>query len=948
MTTQTCARAAFKAQWTRWISPAITGVLALLIVTAVSTPAAAQAGSGAATLQGEVLGPDGRPIANGAVSVVNNDTGYERMIITDERGRYVASSIPVGSYAIEVFASDFSRARRDQVRLAVGQIATVDFSLQLANFIETIIVTGPSQLVDTTSTHVGGIVTPDDIDSLPLNGRNFLDLALLSPNVSRTNTRNSDRFAETSAVPGTGISIAGQRSLSNTFVVDGLSANDDAAALVGTYYGEEVIREFRVITSGGSAEFGRALAGAVSIVTQSGTNAFRGRAYGFFRDDKFDEANALATTKDPFTQRQYGFSFGGPLVQDRTFWFANVERTQQDKTGYVTISQTAVDGINTAFDNFGYRGPRAETGAFPTGYHTLNIFNRVDHQLGDEGSRLEFRHNMYDMSSPNSRGAGGLNAVSRGVRLDNLDHTVGMTLQTALSSSTINDTRVQYMRSRLAAPVNDTVGPAVLVSGAANIGTSSFNPTARDIDALQATNTLAVLKGSHQLKTGVDFLYDRVTIAFPGLANGQYSFSSVANLQTRRYTTFQQAFGEFSILQANPNLGVFAQDEWHPRTGLTLNLGVRYDLQLLPSEAVKLDDNNISPRLGVAWAITPHSVIRASGGIYYDRTPLRATSNALLRDGVKFKTASVAFGQAGAPVFPAILPSLPTDVRTAIFAIDPEAQNARSEQASVQIEQGIGQFATATAGYSRLRGRQILMLRNVNVPTLTTAQANAIGDRNLGRPNPNFGNISRYEPIGDSWFQGFTASFGTRNTSWSSARVSYTLSKSEDTAGNNFFSTPQDNSDVAAERGPSDQDQRHRLVVSGTLGGHSGMTTSTAMAGFQFGWVASWATGVPFTAVTGNDRNNDTTVNDRPVGVGRNSERQPSTATVDLRLSRSFSIGSRQRLEAMLEAFNVFNRANVIAVNPTFGTGATPVATFGQTTIMNDPRQLQLGLRWNF
>jgi hypothetical protein len=230
------------------------------------------------------------------------------------------------------------------------------------------------------------------------------------------------------------------------------------------------------------------------------------------------------------------------------------------------------------------------------------------------------------------------------------------------------------------------------------------------------------------------------------------------------------------------------------------------------------------------------------------------------------------------------------------------------------------------------------MSRNINVPTLTVAEANLRGVANLGRPNPNFGNISQYQSIGDSWFNGLTLSLATRNATWGTARVSYTLSETLDDAGNAFFQTPQDNFNILGDKGPSDNDQRHRLVVSGT----------THVGGFQLGYVLSYATGVPFNPVTGNDRNNDTTVNDRPEGVGRNSARQPATSSFDWRVSRAIALHGRQRIEAMAEAFNLLNHGNVINVNNTFGTGTTPNATFGQPTVFGDPRQIQVGVRWSF
>jgi hypothetical protein len=241
------------------------------------------------------------------------------------------------------------------------------------------------------------------------------------------------------------------------------------------------------------------------------------------------------------------------------------------------------------------------------------------------------------------------------------------------------------------------------------------------------------------------------------------------------------------------------------------------------------------------------------------------------------------------------------------------------------------------------------MSRNINVPTLTAAQAAALGVPNLGRPNPNFANISRFEAIGDSWFNGLTLSLAVRRGSWGMLRVSYALSKSEDTSGNAFFSQPQDANDIAAEKGPSDNDQRHRVTVSGAIGdGPDAGRFARALAGVQIGYLFWYATGVPFNVQTGNDWNNDTNVNDRPAGVGRNSARQPGTTSFDLRVSRAFAPRGGQQIEAMIEFFNLFNHMNVVVVNNTFGTGATPSASFGMPTVAGDPRQVQLGMRWSF
>ena len=410
---------------------------ALLFGIALSSPASAGQTAASATVTGIVRDASDAVVPGVTVALRNHETNQLQKTVTDAGGRFRLLYLPVGDYHLSVEAPGFAPVTVN-LTLRVGEAIDVPIALTPARVSEAVDVAAPAPIVEVGRTQVADRITPQEVDALPLNGRNYLDLALLAPNVSRTNTRSNDRFAETSAVPGTGISVAGQRNLGNSFLVDGLSANDDAADLAGAYYGEEVIREFQVVTSGGVAEFGRASAGTISIVTKSGTNHLLGRAYGFFRDDALDARNPLAASKDPLTQRQYGLTLGGPVVRDRTFWFANVERTEQHKTGIVTITPGNVAAINQAFDAFGYGGPRVGTGPFPTGYDTTNLFGRVDHQA-TPGTRVELRYSLYDVGSQNARGVGGLSDVSRGTRLDDRDQTAAINLLSSGSSTLTSD-----------------------------------------------------------------------------------------------------------------------------------------------------------------------------------------------------------------------------------------------------------------------------------------------------------------------------------------------------------------------------------------------------------------------------------------------------------------------------------------------------------------------------
>jgi hypothetical protein len=904
-----------------------------------------------ATLSGRVEDANGAGLGGAQITIRNLENNQQRIAESDAAGNYRFSYLAVGTYQLTVEHEGFASIK-EQLTLTVGQALDVPLKLTVASLAASVHITTDVPVIETARTQVSDTIVSREIDELPLNGRNYLDLALLAPAVSRANTGSPQRFAETSAVQGTGLSIAGQRNLNNSFIIDGVSANDDAADLAGTFYSQEVIREFQVVTSGGIAEFGRASSGVVNILTHSGTNDWRARLYGFFRNQRFDARNPLALRKDPLTQAQYGASTGGPLRRDRTFLFANFEQTRRNDSNVITIAPSSIALINNRLNATNYRGPRIETGLVPGGFDSTNFFARIDHKL-NAANLFSARYSFYDITALNSRNVGGLNSVSRGTSLGNRDQTLAAGNVTTLSSRSINEARFQFTRSRLSAPVNDDVGPGVNINGVASFGTATFSPTKRDINLLEIVDNISTSRGAHSIKVGADFLYNRVDIHFPGALQGVYTFTSLANFTSGNYSSFQQAFGAPSQFQSNPNAGFFVQDEWKPRSDLTINAGLRYDAQFLP-DPIRTDTNNFAPRIGLAYApLDRKTIFRASFGIYFDRIPLRATSNALQRDGSKYVVVQLSPTQAGAPVFPNSLAGQPSNLLTKpnVTRIDPEVENSYSEQANLQVERELNSSAAVSIGYLHLRGLHLILSRNVNVPTLSAQQAQAAGVPNLGRPDPNVGNVGRFESSGDSYYDALVVSFRKQAARWAGVRVSYTFSKSIDNAGNFFFSTPQNNFDLRDERGPSDNDQRHRLTVSGSFevpGKVQPDNWRRALRGFQFNYIFSYASPLPFNILTGNDRNFDTNFNDRPAGTGRNSGRGFNFASLDLRLSRKFRFDERFELETIAEGFNVLNHANLQLPNNTFGTAQTPLATFGRPTAAGDPRQIQFGLRLSF
>ena len=396
-----------------------------------------------ASISGRVTDPSGGVVAGAQVTARQTDTNLTGEATTDGEGRFRFPYLKVGPYEITVRQAGFADATH-QLTLTVASAFELPVSLALATLENVVSVTAPAIVIEAARSQIAGTISQTEVQNLPLNGRNFLDLALLVPGVSPPNVGGTQLFAETSAVAGAGISVGSQRNFSNNFIVDGLSANDDAAGLSGIPYGVDAVDQFQVVTSGGQAELGRALGGYINVLTKSGTNAAHGDVYDFVRDDRFNAPNALTITPAnpsgttlPMTQKQYGASLGGPIVRDRTFYFSNVEQRKLDQSGLVTISPPSVSVINARLAAVGYPGSPIATGVYANPVHSINFLGKVDHQVNGR-DQFTVRYSLYDVTSSNSRGAGALNAPSASAGLDNIDQTIAVSNTVTLSPRTVN------------------------------------------------------------------------------------------------------------------------------------------------------------------------------------------------------------------------------------------------------------------------------------------------------------------------------------------------------------------------------------------------------------------------------------------------------------------------------------------------------------------------------
>ncbi len=570
-------------------------------------------------------------------------------------------------------------------------------------------VTADATLLEAARSQITATVTEAEVRNLPLNGRNVLDLALLAPGVSPTNVGGGTQlFAETSAVPGVGISVGSQRNLSNNFIVDGLSANDDAAGLSGISYGADAVDQFQVVTSGGQAELGRALGGYISVVTRSGTNLLRGDVYGFFRDDRFNAPNPLLdprliqNRKLPMHQSQFGFSAGGPVAKDRTFFFSNVEARRLDQSGLVDDFRPGTSRRSThALPRSATAGRRSQPASMRARSTPRTCSGKIDHQLSAQ-DHLTLRYSLYDVASAElaRRGRDGRAIGVGGCRQSRPDDRRRERAGVVVAERARDAGAIRPQRSRRAACRSDRTirehsGRRVVRDAVEQ----PDRPREHDVPGRRqplAPGRRARAQGGrgHSLQRPHDYV-SRERCAAP-TPSRRSRISWPASTTT---PDLPRPSATRSSAQTNPNVGIYVQDEWRVGSRVTLNAGLRYDLQYLETIATDTRQRLAARRrrlvaAGVAADAGPRAAPDGSTiACRCGRSPTRCSrrgTRPICRSSGRLPV-SLSPAQAGAPVFPNILPAVvPTVTLVNLTTIDRRLQNAYSNQASVEVEQQLG------------------------------------------------------------------------------------------------------------------------------------------------------------------------------------------------------------------------------------------------------------------
>ena len=904
---------------------------AVLVFAAIgNVPAAAQTSQ--SEIRGTVVDQSGGGLPGVTVTATHVDTGTVRTAVTSETGVFLMPALPVGLYRVNLELAGFTSVIRENLRLEVGQSALLNFTMRLATVEETVTVTGEAPLVDSQRSELAGRISAGQVQDLPLNGRNWLDLVALVPG-ARGN-------------PGTVRAGFAGGDMAK-YQVDGIDVSGTCCGGSNQGYSQENIQEFEVITNRYDAEYGRAAGVVINAVTKSGTNSIRGSAFTFLRDsDLGDAPNFFTNTVQPFLEKQNGVNVGGPIKRDRAFFFASYEYQRRavtaiPRTGFAAIDVPASNDI---------------TRHYTTG--------RVDMGLGQQ-HRVFARASKYDWEQLN-QSVGERTALSGGNSRPskNTDLSVGHTW--VVSNRMVHEVRAGFSKIDNKLISNSTLPrhefPSIIIGSPTNSPQwwTEFNS--------QINNSLSYFipswYGEHTLKAGVQFFQPDYDGAFPSAEPWAASYTFSADPRDPNDPSTYPAPTRFSIVLGDPSYhilnntyGAFFKDDWVVSPKLTLNLGFRYDVELgtvntdlqNPIEPGKKqgDYNNIAPRLGFAYDLNGNgrTVIRGGWGRNFDKVLLNISSNerrSLLFQFTSYSVLNPSYtNPLGGITFEQIKSqNLPRD----ITVIANDYKTPTQDQVSIGIAHQLGPRASVqmdyihTEGFNEPRARRVNFFEDpvTHLPIHPTRSGR-------GRPYPQFNEITRYETTAGSEYDGWQFGFQGRGIGpeWARTEVSgsYTLSWTYSDHESNRFDGVNNPFNLADEWSFSASDQRHRFVTNASTLLPYGFQMSTIFFAGSKRPINTRTTLDPFGS--GQGRWLDAT----GATVGRNSERTAKNDyKLDLRVTKSFNVTNRIRLQGIVEGFNILNTRNMTNYNGVV-TASTYLQPASSTDTFYQPRQLQFALR---
>jgi Carboxypeptidase regulatory-like domain/TonB dependent receptor-like, beta-barrel len=905
----------------------------LLVLCALLLPGAASLGNVAeaqttATISGTVEDANLGVLPGVAVTATNAATGLSRSTLTGAEGRYVLAALPPGVYDVRAELAGFKPHVRRGVDVAVAQTVVINVTLQLGDVEIRDEVVGVPPLVNTSSSELSYLVASDTIERLPLNGRNYTDLALLQPGVLAFPHRDGGSVV----AHGLGMSVNGQDPRSNVYLLDGTLQNDftngPAGSAAGTALGMETVREFRVETNAYSAEFGRNSGGQINVLTKSGTNRFSGSAYEYHRNEALDARNYFDSLGKPdFQRNQFGGSLGGPIVASRAFFFvgyeALIERLGKtistvvpDDNARQGILPTGNVGVNSAVAPFLNEYPRSNGPVLGQGLAVFNfpfdqrldqnfVQGRIDYNLAE---RQFFGRYTFDNTTqflPTDYPQFPRTFFSRNQFFTGEYREV-------LSSSTLNTARIGFSRTRIGqnveantsqplpvfVPGRDLTG-AIDVGGLRRFGPQSSANLRLVQNVFSFQDDLVQVRGRHLLKAGALVEHYQDNMVNPTFSLGIYSFPNLSAFLRNVPNNFVGLTPEaqFDRYWRFTLFGFYLQDDYRLSPRVTVNGGLRYEFSTMPEDIYGRDSalpdltapaptvgplyenptyTNLSPRAGFAWDVLGDgkTSLRGGYGLYFN------TNN--------HQNLIVTVTNPPATPRPVIVnPTFPTPDfnRAGAISIRPvqfDLENPRVHVYNVNVQRELWWRTALTLGYAGSRGRHLLRSGDVNTarPTIQ-ADGTVFIPAGTPRPNPAFSTIELKSSDGDSWYNALIVDLRRRLANGISVQSSYTLSKSEDTTQASTFFSDATNGTTSAmpeyipdyNKGPSDFDTRHNWVLSVTwalpAAGSTPPVARAILGGWRLSGIWTMRSGQPLTVFVNANRSRSQWNPSRGPGIGQ-------------------------------------------------------------------------------
>ena len=1058
--------------------------IVILVVMAAHT-AGLRAQSVTASIRGQVTDPSGAVVARAVVVVTNLENGTSRSVKTDSKGNFAVPALWAGDYEIAVAKPGFKKLRRQGLRLAVAEHARVDLALDLGEQTDEITVTAVTPPLEVDSATVGTVIPNNYIANLPLDGRNFLELALLAPGVapSAQGSAGSERGR-------LAFQVNGAREDANAYIYDGVYAVDPVLNSFALTPPVDAVREFRIHTSSAEATFGRNSGGQVSVALKRGANSFHGTVYEFLRNDTLDARNFFDDPGQPtpkLRRNQFGFSVGGPLRRNSSFFFVDYEGlrerraitrtsnvpTEAERSGDFSASLSPPLDFTTTTDELFPDGrlpfvhpigeaiadlyPLPNRGDFgrnfvaaPTQRGRHDKFDvRIDQSLGRNGT-LSGRYSFGDRDLFEPYAAAGFSSVP-GYGNDVVERGQNLMLSEThtIGNRWINEFRFGYNRVRsgtfqenMGRSINRLVGlpdfatrerdlglSFITVTAFSPLGDEFNNPQDSTGDSHQILDTVSFAEGNHLLQFG----FERRWVAQDafrdvqsrGMINfiGRFTRNPLADLLLGFPTFTGGAVSDNPQALRTGSTGFFVHDRWRARSDLTLTLGLRYEYNTpahdefdaaavydparggissvgtngIPRAGYRADKNNFAPRVGLAWSPfgSRRTVLRAGYGIYHNFSPLAPGQ------GIYFNPPFFNFQLFfPSPVAPTTLQcevvclsdpwpaNQQAPLPPAAFTYDLDLRTSYAQQWSFTGQAEINPQVIIEAGYHGTRGTKLLGARDINQP------APSPQPRNL-RPNPFFQSIDQIAAASDSIYHSFQTQMQCRFRAGLTGLFSYTWAKSIDNASGFFPSAadnnfPQDSNNVAAERGLSSFDLRHRFSGSFIyeIPWGEGKRFASDLQGWRKVFVSGWQinsimtfqSGHPFTVTFPREVDNSNTgfsflggAADRPnlIGnpvrtnpdpqrwfateafaappfgsfgnAGRNALTGPPLHNVNFSLLKETPLSETTKLQFRAGFFNASNTPNFDQPNALFGTPG-----FGSIPSAKPGREIQFGLKLLF